>query len=254
MPSPLPRGPFGVLDLGVPHRHRFRRLRLEPKGLFGVQLCPLWPPLPEMTCSILDLLHPGSAPGAHVTPPSRDLVGQNPEPGLEHPAGGVQQGHLWPRAVLGHPGWAGVTCTVKETQLLSGTAWDFFPEIVAGFMEWDPEEEPGTRQQLSAGPGEGVEGVRGAGAAPLPPAAPQVGRHPQEGPCSWPRRSEAGGTHKVGVFLAVCVCFPDRLQPHPRVGAAVPNPSRQHTPAVSVDFRNNIFKTQSLLHLLCVCL
>lgn len=54
------------------------------------------------------------------------------------------------------------------------------------------------------------------------------------------------------------MCFPDRLQPNPGVDAAVPNPRRrpspscQHTPAASVDFRNNIFKTQSWLHLLCV--
>lgn len=56
---------------------------------------------------------------------------------------------------------------------MSGTARDFFPEIVAGSMECDPEEEPGTPQQLSAGLGEGVEGVREQEPRPFPQWAPR---------------------------------------------------------------------------------
>lgn len=89
MPSPLPKDHLGYWIWGF-----------------------LTPQVPEAGSLVAspardDLLHPGSAPGAHVTPPSRDLVGQNPEPGLKHPAGVCSKGtcgHGLSWATLAGPG------------------------------------------------------------------------------------------------------------------------------------------------------
>lgn len=71
-------------------------------------------------------------------------MGQNPQPGLEHPPRAT--GALWLWAVLGQP-WLGRGPLYRKGDIaVLNMTRDFFPELgVIGFAACNPEEELGIR-------------------------------------------------------------------------------------------------------------